>query len=104
MLLWISAAVLLYILITTRTKQVSGTAGVKGFSVIAATLIFAVLVLDVSNSFYTINTYKLSKKFYTHLRDVLYVGAAPPELKYLYPWTDILFQRREILKKYDLSV
>jgi hypothetical protein len=103
-LLWVSVVVLLYLVVVTRPTKVSNKVKGKGLSVVAIGLILAILILDVSNSFYAMDAYKIHKRFFTHLKDVLYAGAERPEIKYLYPWPDLLFQRREILKKYDLSV
>ena len=104
MLLWISVTALLYLLIVTEPKQVSQTLKRKSLSIIGTTLIIAILILFTSNSLYAVRHFKFHKKLYSQMRLVLYLGVDSPQITYLYPSPDLLFQKREVLKKYDLSV
>jgi len=104
MLLWISATALLYLLIVTQPKQVPETAKLKGLSIFGTTLIIAILILFTSNSLYAMRHFKFHKKVYSQMRLVLYLGVDCPQITYLYPSPDVVLQRREVLKKYGLSV
>jgi len=102
--LWISITALLYLVIVTKPKQVPQTSNPRCLPIFCTILILTIFVLFSWNSMDTVRLFKAHNELFSKLRVLLYLGIDCPAMTYLYPSHDVIFQRREILRKYDLSV